>query len=141
MTEIPANPVTMQDLTLWFQLQDQLKKLKTQEMLLRQKIFKTCFPEPKEGTNTYSLDDGFGSALKGTHVINREVDPGALQALRPEFVKANINADALVQFKPSLKVKEYRELTAEQNHLFDQCLIIKPGSPSLEIIQPKKRKE
>ena len=37
------------------------------------------------------------------------------------------------------RIKEYRELTAEQTQLFDQCLIVKPGSPALEIVLPKKR--
>lgn len=137
MTLIPENQVTQADLAEWYKLQEELKKVKAREMLLRTKIFGYFFASPVEGTNSYDLPDGY--VLKGKHTINREVDAGTLVALRDKFAESGISADALVQWKPSLKLKEYRELTAEQMHMFDQCLIIKPGSPALEIVLPKKR--
>ena len=79
--------------------------------------------------------------LKGKHTINREIDPGAFGAFKERFAEAGIKADALVQYKPSLVLKEYRTLTDEQHQLFDQCLIIKPGSPALEIVLPAKAKK
>ena len=137
MTLIPENQVTQADLAEWYKLQEELKKVKAREMLLRTKIFGYFFTSPVEGTNSYDLPDGY--VLKGKHTINREVDPGAFQAMREQFSQAGIHPDAMVQWKPSLKLKEYRELTAEQIQLFDQCLIVKPGSPALEIVLPKKR--
>lgn len=137
MTTIPPNPVTQADLESWFRMQDQLKKLKAAEMLLRKKIFDAYFPQPAEGTNTAALADGW--ALKGKYGYNRDVDQGALGALKDQFVAAGISADALVEYKPSLKLKEYRTLTDEQRKLFDRALIIKPGSPALEIVLPAKR--
>jgi len=139
MAQIPENNVTDADLAEWYRLQDQLKKVKAAEMLLRTKIFKGFFPNPQEGTNNHNLPDGY--VLKGKHTINREVDPGAFQAMREQFAQAGIHPDSLVQWKPSLKLGDYRELTAEQMHLFDQCLIIKPGSPALEIVLPAKAKK
>lgn len=139
MTNIPANTVSQADLEEWFRLQDQLKKIKAAEMLLRQKIFCAYFPSPVEGTNSAPLADGY--VLKGKYTINREVDPGALGALKEQFVQAGISADALVQYKPSLVLKEYRTLTEEQRQLFDRVLIVKPGSPSLEIVLPAKAKK
>jgi hypothetical protein len=38
-------------------------------------------------------------------------------------------------------LKEYRTLPEEQHQLFDQCLIVKPGSPALEIVLPAKAKK
>lgn len=139
MTSIPANTVSQEDLAEWYRLQEELKKIKASEMLLRQKIFAAYFPSPKEGTNDAPLDDGY--VLKGKHTINREVDPGALGALKDKLLEAGIKADALVQYKPSLVLKEYRTLTEEQRQLFDQCLIVKPGSPALEIVLPAKAKK
>jgi hypothetical protein len=136
MTLIPPNTVTAEDMSSWYQMQEQLKKLKAAEMLLRQKIFGFYFPAPKEGINTIPLDAGW--VLKGKHTISREVDPGAFGALKEQFLKAGIAADSMVQYKPSLFMKEYRTLTEEQMHLFDQCLIVKPGSPALEIVLPAK---
>ena len=147
MTDIPANTVTQADLEEWFRLQEQLKKIKASEMLLRQKIFGAYFPSPEEGTNSAPLADGY--VLKGKHTINRELDPGAFGAMRvpdpdsgkSRFEAAGINVDSLVQYKPSLVLKEYRTLTEEQRKLFDQVLIVKPGSPALEIVLPAKAKK
>lgn len=136
MSEIPANAVTQDDLNEWYKLAAELKRVKAAEMLLRQKIFHAYFPAPKEGTNSHPLADGW--VLKAKYPINREVDQGALAAYKEKFVEANINADALVQYKPELRLSAYRELTEEQRQLFDHALIVKPGSPALEIVLPAK---
>lgn len=138
MVQLPEHTVTQKDLEAWYQLQLELKRIKASEMLMRMKIFKHYFPAPAEGTNTAPLADGY--VIKATYPITRDVDPGALQALKDTLLEQGVRADELVQYKPSLVVKEYRTLTAEQQHLFDQCLIIKPGSPGLEIVLPAKNK-
>lgn len=134
--EIPQKTITQADVEEWYRLQDELRKVKTKEMLLRKKIFEAVFPEPKEGTNSVELGDGY--VLKGKHVINRTIDEGSLQAMSKELQEAGINTDELIEWKPSLKTREYRKLTAEQIHLFDQVLIVKDGSPGLEIVQAKR---
>lgn len=139
MTEIPSNAVTQDDLNTWYTLQEDLKRVKSAELLLRQKIFGAYFPAPKEGTNDVPLDGGY--VLKGKYSILREVDPGAVRALMDELIATGVRPDELVQYRPSLVLKEYRTLTEEQRHLFDQCLIIKPGSPALEIVLPAKAKK
>ena len=137
MSQVPENAVTQADLAVWYKLNEELKRLKGQEALLRQKIFKGMFLNPHEGTNSVDLPDGY--VLKGKHNINRDIDPGALDALRPELKKAKILVDQLVRYKPELKIALYRELTDEQRQLFDQALIIKDGMPGLEIVMPKRR--
>lgn len=139
MSTLPENVATVQDLVIWNEMQVQLKKLKDEEMALRRRIFATYFPNPVEGTNNVPLAQDW--ILKATYPITRDIDIGALQALSPKLVEAAISVDKLIQYKPSLIIKEYRTLTAEQNHLFDQCLVIKPGSPALEIILPAKAKK
>jgi hypothetical protein len=136
MTGIPQNTVTQADINAWYEMQEQLKKLKASEMILRTKIFKAFFPTPKEGTNTAPLAEGW--VIKGTFSIIREIDVGALDALGEVFEKAHISKDKLVKYTPSLKKAEYNTLTEEQKKLFDNALIIKPGSPSLEIVLPAK---
>lgn len=137
MTTIPQNEVTQQDLEDWYKLQEDLSRIRNQEMLLRKKIFDYYFPAPKEGTNTYPLPDGY--ALKGGYVINRTVDVALLTNFNEKLKDAGVSVDKLVKYEPKLAVSEYRTLTEEQRQLFDQVLIIKPGSPSLEIVLPKKR--
>lgn len=137
MAAIPENTVTMQDMVVWYELKKQLASLKTQESLMRRKIFGHCFPEPTEGTNSYELPDGY--VLKGTHVLNRDVDRGALDAGRTMLQEHGLNVDKLLDFKPSLVKREYNKLTAEEKKVFDQILIVKEGSPQLEIVQPKRK--
>lgn len=148
---IPENTVTAADLAEWYKMQAELGRLKSAEALLRGRIFKHYFPTPKEGTNNVPLNDGTGAVLKGQHVINRSVDQGALDALRKSVQEAAalreqggqpniplINVDKLVKWKPEVAITEYRQLTEEERHFFDQCLVIKPGSPQLEITIPKR---
>lgn len=139
MSEIPKDVVTHQDLADWYVTKKQLSELKVKEMLMRTRIFRFFFPAPKEGTNTSTpLADGSGAVVKGQHIVNREVDKAALTVLQEQFVGAGIKVDDLIEWKPSLKISMYRELTDEQRHLFDQCLTVKDGSPQLEIVVPKR---
>jgi hypothetical protein len=146
MSVIPENDATQADLVAWFKLYDELASLKARESLLRGKIFKSFFKTPKEGTNNHELNDGTGAVLKGTYVINRAVDIGALDALKAAQAEAKqgsnvpkLNFDQLIKWKPEVAVGEYRKLTEEERNLFDQCLVIKVGSPQLEITIPKKK--
>ena len=138
MVNIPENQVTQQDMERWYTVQEQLSKLKNEEQLLRQKIFKGMFPDPKEGTNSVDLADGF--VLKGKRVINRTVDDAAFKASVEELAKNGIATDQIVKYKPELVTSEYRKLTAEQINLFDTVLIVKDGMPGLEIVKPKRAK-
>jgi hypothetical protein len=136
MTDIPPNPVTVADLSEWYRLNEELKKIKGKEMLLRQKIFGGLFIAPREGTNNLGLNAGY--VLKGTHTINRTVDPAALDAMTEKFAEEGIFTDQLIERKPTLKISAYRELTEEQRQVFDQCLVVKDGAPALEITLPKR---
>lgn len=158
--KIPENTVTQTDLVQWFNLKDQLGKLKSAEALLRTKIFKFYFTDPKEGTNKVPLNDGTGAELKATYPMYRTIDPGTLDALKEaqeaawgEAAAAQRRADEfaqgtvpniprlpfadLIKYKPELVLSEYRKLTEEERLYFDQALIVKPGSPSMEISTPK----
>ena len=138
MAEIPTQVVTAAEILEWEQTKAELDRLKSKEMLLRTRIFKGFFPNPVEGTNKFPLANHY--ELKATHVINRSVDIGAFTNMRPLFTENGLRVDDLVKFKPELAKAEYNKLTEEEKHLFDRCLIIKPGSPSLEIFLPAKYK-
>jgi hypothetical protein len=133
---VTAPAVTQADLNLWYTLQEQLAAVKEQEMALRKKIFAAYFAHPKEGTNTESLADGW--VIKGQFKIDRQVDPESLVTMRPYLTQEGISVDNLIKYKPELILPEYRKLSAEQMVKFDNILKIKPGSPSLEIVKPKR---
>lgn len=145
MTQVPENEVTQADINKWYELQAQLKSIKASEMLLRTKIYKGLFKDPVEGTNTIPLAEGW--VMKAKRVIQRDIDIAALtiNSANPELGPsrlelAGINVASLVKWKPELVLKNYRELTDEQKLIFNDCLVIKDGSPALEIVLPAKNK-
>lgn len=147
MSEIPQDALSSKEFFEWYEVAEQLAKLKQREHFLRMRVFRHMVPVPKEGTNTIELDphplfagmQPTGYVLKAQHVISRDIDEGALSVLMPKLTENKIPVDKLIKRKPSLAVGEYRKLTAEETQLFDQVLIVKPGSPQLEIVLPKKR--
>jgi hypothetical protein len=137
MVAVPENAVTEKDIADWYILVDRMKKDKASEMLLRTKIFKHAFPAPTEGTNTAPFTNGF--VFKGTYKLTRDIDEAVFATMAPQFFEAGINPNKLIRHKPELAVTEYRKLTAEQQKLVDQALVIKPGAPSLEIVKPASK--
>lgn len=148
MTAIPENTVTQKDLEEWYKLKEQLASVKSAEMMLRLKIYKGLFVAPKEGTNTVPLGSD-GWVIKAKRVIQRDVDQAALQhsmavdeATKMSRLSSNgIHVEQLIKWSPELVTKAYRLLTEEQVKIFDEVLIIKDGSPSLEITLPASAKK
>lgn len=136
MTTIPANVCTAQDIYDWYETNEQLAALKNKEMLLRTKVFSAKFPAPEEGTNSTPLDNGW--VLKGKYGYNRTLDMDAISTMADELRAAGIVTESLIRHKPELITTAYRCLTEEQRVLFDNCLQIKPSTPSLEIVLPKR---
>jgi hypothetical protein len=137
-TALPIEPeeATQEDLNNWYILQEQLEKVKEAELILRKKICKFYFRDPKEGVNKYPLDEGW--VMKCDHKINRTVDESLLTTLSSTLREKGINPEALVKWKPELKLAEYRKLTEEERNMFDKVLTIKDGTPALEIVLPKR---
>lgn len=139
MTAIPENEITAADMQEWYRLKEELTRVKAAEMLLRTKIYHALFKNPVEGTNTLPLQDGW--VMKAKRVINRSIDLAALQINSQEdpdthmsaLTSHGINPQKLVAWKPELVLKEYRTLTEEQQKIFNECLVIKDGSPDLSI--------
>ena len=146
MSELPANEVTQADINKWYELQAQLKSIKASEMLLRTKIYKGLFKAPEEGTNTLPLAEGW--VIKAKRVIQRDIDLAALtinatvdsESGLSRLTAAGIQPESLVKWKPEIILKNYRELNDEQKLIFNECLVIKDGSPALEIVLPAKNK-
>lgn len=113
-------------------------QIKEAEMEMRLRLFQGAFANPKEGTNTHVLPDG--RAIKGQFKVNRYIDeaalPSTLQALREHGVA---NTDALVRYKPELAKSEWNSLSDEARLMFSPAIVATPGTPSLEIVIPKKR--
>jgi hypothetical protein len=128
--------VTQEDLNTWYSLQAELERVKTAELVLRNKIFKYYFKNPKVGVNNHDLTQGW--VLKGEYKLNYKVDIPLFTTLKAGFAEAGLPVDDLVKYKPEMSVTAYKALTEEQRRAFDQVLEIKPGTPALSIVLPKK---
>lgn len=137
---MPANKpkvtITQDEVHRWYELNKSISVLKTEEMELRKKICSAVFEKPKEGTNSHNLPEGW--VMKMQHVVNRKVDEIAVVANKEEFATHGIMLDALVRWKPELKVGDFKKLTPEQQNMMGKVLIITDGSPQLEIVLPKR---
>jgi len=125
------------DLNDWYELSAQLEKIKAAEMVARMTVFNRCFPHAVEGTNKLSLGNGW--ELNATYPITRKVDVAMLTAqanhLREDL---KIPLDDVIVQKPELSVSAYRKLTEDQRREFDLVLTVKPGSPQMKLVQPKR---
>lgn len=151
MTDLTSvTAVTAAELAEWYALQERMRNDKATEAMLRSRIYAYFFPKAKageegtEGTNNYPLNDGTGAVLKADRKVDRKVDEAALDAYKASSKEEGSNLpklpwNKLIRYKPELAVGEYKKLTAEERTACDQVLIIKDGSPQLEIVIPKKR--
>lgn len=114
---------------------DAVKPLIAAELEARKALFDLVYTAPKEGVN--KLDLGEGYTLKGSYKLERKIDDAALASVMEELRQDGVNPDFLVEWKPSLKIAAYRELTAEQAQTMDKALIIKPSTPTLELVAPR----
>lgn len=117
----------------WSDLNTQLKAVKDAELGLRKQLFAYFFPNPEEGTNTVDLGNGW--KLKAGYKLNRSVDKAALMSVLKEMPEGS--EDTLIDYKPSLKLSAYRKLDKDICLVFDEALITKPGTPTLDIVPPK----
>lgn len=125
-------------LDAWEQVSLLQAQIKEAEMGMRLRLFQGAFANPKEGTNTHLLPDG--RAIKGQYKINRYIDEAALPATLDALRKHGVaNTDALVRFKPELAKSEWNTLSDEAKLMFSPAVVATPGTPSLEVVIPKKR--
>jgi hypothetical protein len=88
-----------------------------------------------EGTAYAELPEGW--QLKRTISYTRKIDARTVEALRAPLRELHVSLDRLVDWKPALVMKEYRELTAEARAILDTAITTTPGLSSLEIVPPK----
>lgn len=128
----------MKKLYEWYEIQEKLADLKDKEAKLRKEVFASFFPNPIEGTNTVPLDDGW--VLKGVHKLNRKVNEEELVNVAKrkgmeDVIKNTIN------YKPSLALTEYKNLPENFRKILDNAIVTTPGTPSLKVVLPKRKKQ
>lgn len=87
-----------------------------------------------------------GWKLKLVHKFNYTLDKdnekveSALDRMSKLGNEGTFIAERIVRWKPELSIKEYRELDGEYRKIVDSVLTIKPGTPAIELVEPKVKK-
>lgn len=129
----------------WRDATEALAAAKAQEAELRKQVLSQVFAfdseELREGTENAEL--GGGWKLKATFKISRILnnkDEGvdkALSKLEKTGAEGEFIAGRLVRWKPELSVSEYKKLPEKYKKLFDEVVVSKEATPSLELVAPK----
>jgi hypothetical protein len=123
----------LEALARWEELSASIRHLQAEERALREALFAGTFPDPKEGTNSYTLPDG--RIVKGVYKLNRNlIEPELDKVLKKLGWK---RADAPLRVHVSLELEKYRRLREPVRLVFDECLEIKPGLPTLSVVLPE----
>ncbi len=133
----PAEQEAVMKLTgEWYTAKKTLDDIKGVEMDLRKQVYaKTLEGKAQEGTNKFGLADGW--IINCTLPYNYKVDP-AITAANKVLHDAGVDLNLLVEWKPELRIGEYRKLNEEQKALVDNYLTITPGTPQMKVVLPKK---
>lgn len=123
-------------LEAWRKCALELSRLKEEEMCLRKEIFASAFVAATEGANKLVLQGGW--ELKATVPYTRTLDQAKVADILKELKKAKAPA-SLIKTKYELSVTDYKKLEMDDavRSLVDSILTTKPGTPALELIQPK----
>lgn len=125
-------------LTIWWKAVDAVaatKPLVEKERDIRKQVIAEFFPKPKEGSNLSEIDNGWH--LKLNYPMKREIDEALVQAVRDTLEAADHSGDKVIVMRPKLDLKEYRGMPKKATDIIDRCIIMKPGSASLELVPPK----
>lgn len=143
-------PTFEEMMSKWYALMEEMRplaekilELRTKEQELRKNIIFASFkPEPGkaflEGVQYRELGKGY--RLKADLKVERKVQEEMLsnEAVLKMITEAKINLQELLRIKHEVNVKPMRQLTAEQQKLFDTLLVITQPMPTMEVIPPKE---
>jgi hypothetical protein len=108
----------------WLVLQDNLKTVKEKEANLRRDICEIVFDGKRKTVKT----EVGPYKVKAVYKINNKVDEAAYLTLKP---KLTLEEQEAVKVKYDLVASKYKKL--RETSLLHQCIISKPGMPTLEV--------
>ena len=131
--------IKKQKIAEWRKKQAELKKLKAEEMALREEILTNVFlyeGDDREGVYDSRLSESellkasFGVTLS----LQNENDETAEMLTKLIAIDEEI-ANELVSWQPKLNKKVYDNLQPEIREIVDKCVVSKPKKPSLKVVE------
>jgi hypothetical protein len=135
----PAEVLLESMVSDWYALKAQIADLTAKESDLRKAIFARAFTDaPEKGSVRAGL--GYGKDLKATTKLNYSIDKEALAQVRKADAIPPDVLDLVVRYKPEVVEAEFlRIANPEHKRALASFITSKPGLPSLEIVDAKKR--
>ena len=137
-------------LLVWQTAKSDLEIAKEREMSLR--ILAVDFmadPEKVGKTDNVDLGNGYKAKMKipliYSFVKNKDekIDKAriekALSKIESDGDAGELIAERLVKWAPSLSLTEYNQLSERHLKIINEVLITSEGTPTLEIVEPKKK--
>lgn len=133
-------------LRAWQQAKANLDAALATERELRFAAFGLAFPQPQEGTNTIELGGGWQckGQMKYNYVLTKDL--ARLQAVIGQMAQmgegeGKFIASRIIKWEPDLVLSEYRKLPEPYKRTIHEVLTIKPGMPSIEIVNSADNKK
>jgi hypothetical protein len=127
----------------WLEAQAASKAAVETERLLRVQVMQSFFPEaqPDEGTVNQELGNGYKLkfVFKQNITLNKDKVDDALAEIERQGEEGKFIAGRLIKFKPELSLTEYKQLEPKMKKIIDKVITSKPGSPTIEFIEPKAK--
>jgi len=138
----------------WDALKQAVEAAKEQEMELRKYIVTRAFPNADEGTNTIELGEGYKlkAVVRYTYKLaDNKTVTDVLQKIGKLGNEGEFVADRLVSWTPNFLKSEFTKLQEEASEgskfaadtilLINEMLTISNAAPTLDIVEPKKKKK
>ena len=94
-------------------------------------LTKHFFPKPKEEGTERKEANGFCVMLKTA--VKREIDVAALPLVMKKLPPGM--EEELLNYKPALRLANYRDISEANRRIFDHCLTITPANATFEIVK------
>ena len=141
---IKASELVFEDNETLIMLHAELVKvlayLKYLEGVWRAKLIADCFPvHEAEGTETLELGEGWKlkAEFKNGYKVEEATIKDDLQKVSDLGLAYSEAVRGLIKYKPELSVTVYKTLSDEIKDIVNNSLTIKPGTPTLKLIEPK----
>lgn len=111
----------------WIEIKNKLAELKREELELRNEIIDAFTDKNTYSEGTLKFNEGEYNLTIGIG-INRRIDESVLDNIYDDLTEEE---KAVIKFKPSLVMKEYKNLSGDEK-LFE-AIIERPSQPTLKI--------
>ena len=111
----------------WMEMQNLMRQIKSEEMELRKQLVVFLVPDHQIGVHSRGF---ITIKVKATLKLNHKFDELILSDLYDDMT--NLEKDA-IKYKPSLSLSAYKKIPEEYREKLDDCLIVTPASPTLNV--------